>query len=97
MYTSKRGRPVWFLRAPPLVPASPRQRHQRNRFVVGAHVWTSMPPAEKLLWARACQLDRIRITPYNLFIWWALSRRDDIIHSIELRTGITLLPIGHST
>lgn len=67
-YTKILGHKVYFLAAPPKVPASPAQQHQRNRYRNAARVWRSMDPAERDNWRRVALLARLRVTGYDLFI-----------------------------
>ncbi len=97
MYTSQRGRPVWFPKSPPLSPPSQRQTHQRNRFITANLQWQSLPPAEKLNWKRAAQRVHLKITHHNLFIYWSLTKDDAVIATIVHNSGIQLLPIGWTT
>lgn len=96
MYTSQRGRPVWFPKSPPLSPPSLRQIEQRNKWRNAAAFWRSVPAAEKRNWKRAADRVRLRITHLNLFIYWATTARVDIIQTVERNSGIQLLPIGWS-
>ena len=97
MYTSQRGRPVWFPKSPPLSPPSIRQVSQRNAWRTAALLWRSTPPLEKANWKRAARKVHLKITAYNLFMYWSTTNRRDIIATIERNSGIKLLPIGWTT
>lgn len=94
MYTSQRGRPVWFPKSPPLSPPSARQIEQRNKWRNAALFWQGVPLQEKQNWKRAASRVHLRITHLNLFMYWATTDRSDIIHTVERDSGIQLLPIG---
>ncbi len=97
MYTSQRGRPVWFPRAPPLSPPSQRQIEQRNKWRTAALFWQTVPEQEKRNWKRAARRVHLKITHHNLFIYWNTTGRTDIITTVERVSGIQLLPIGWTT
>jgi len=94
MYTSQRGRPVWFPKAPPLSPPSVRQVEQRNRWRVAALFWQSVPLQEKRNWRLAAQKAHLKITHHNLFMYYATTEDAATIRTVERESGIQLLPIG---
>ena len=91
-YTNKRNALVFYLRAPPKKPWSPIQLAQQAKFADAAHAWTALPPAAKANWERATHLAHLRITGYDLWMYWTLRYDDQAIRTIERQTGITLLP-----
>lgn len=92
-YTTRRGRGVWYLKAPPKTPATPWQGRERNRFRVIAALWRELEPAQRSNWLRAARAARLSIGGYNLFVWYQYSLDDDAIHTVERQSRITLLPI----
>lgn len=92
-YTSKRGKPVWFLKAPPKTPATGWQQKQRNMFRLIARLWHSLTPQQRKDWLAAAVAAGLNITGYNLFVWYQHTLDQAVIKTIEHQSGITLLPI----
>lgn len=92
-YTSKRGKPVWFVKAPPKTPPSRWQRRERNRFRLIATLWTNLTKAQRENWRAAATAARLTITGYNLFVWYQYTMDHAVIRTIEHQSGITLLPL----
>lgn len=90
-YTSKRGKPVWFLKAPPKEPPTDVQRHCRNRFRLAAFAWTQLDDQARADWTSAQDLAHLNITGYNLFIYWQLTKDAAAIRTIEHQTGLHLI------
>ena len=90
-YTSKRGIKVWFLKAPPLKPPSPRQLAQRAKFKVVARLWRAIGEAQRQQWRSAERRGRLVITGYNLFLWYHLGGDPNVIRTIERQTNTTLI------
>lgn len=90
-YTSKRGRGVWFLKAPPKEPPTDVQRHCRNKFRLAAFAWTQLDDQARAAWTSAQDLAHMNITGYNLFIYWQLTKDEAAIRTIEHQTGLVLL------
>ncbi len=90
-YTSKRGKAVWYLKAPPKTPATGWQRLQRWKFRLVAMAWSALAPAERANWLNAASQARLNITGYNLFLWYQLLGDRATIATIERQTGIRLL------
>jgi len=91
-YTSKRGKPVWFLKAPPTSPPTGWQTHQRNVFRQIARTWKAMPEADRQAWLSAAKAAALNITGYNLFVWYQITKNRTAIATVERQSGITLLP-----
>lgn len=89
-YTSRRNRVVWFVKSPPLEPASPTQRAIRNIFILNANVWRSMSIASRSTWNDAAIAGRLRIHGYDLFTWWMRTKDAGTIATIERQSGITI-------
>lgn len=90
-YTSKRGKIVWFLKAPPTCPPSDWQIRQRNKFRLVAMAWQAMTDADRQQWHLAEIRGRLTITGYNLYVYWSLSHDDEAIRTIQRQTGTTLI------
>jgi len=91
-YTSKRGKPVWYLKAPPKEPPTGYQIHYRNVFRLVAMAWKGLPTWQRTNWLAAARRASLRITGYNLFLWYYHTRDTAVIRTIEHQTGISLLP-----
>lgn len=90
-YTSKRGKPVWFLKAPPTKPPTGWQIHQRNLFRLCARHWSRMLPQDRKAWLDAARLAHLNITGYNLFVYYHLTKDRAAIATVEQQSGIPLL------
>jgi len=90
-YTNKRGRPVWYLKAPPKTPPTDWQWAMRDFFRLAAEAWTQQTPAKRADWLNAGKRARLTITGYNLFIWYMYSRDHTVIHTVERHSGIQLI------
>jgi hypothetical protein len=91
MYTSRRHKLVWFLRAPALNPPSPLQISQRNKWRIAAAEWWSLSASERENWLRASKVGHLRISGWNLWMYWRLTRDKEAIKTVERSTGINLL------
>lgn len=92
-YTTKRGRGVWYLKAPPKTPSTPWQTRERNKFRLIALLWNGLPAAQRQDWLSAAGAAKLNITGYNLFVWYQHTQDDATIHTIERQSGITLIPL----
>lgn len=90
-YTSKRGKTVWFQKAPPTCPPTYWQTHQRNVFRLIAQTWNAIGPAARNEWHLAEQRGRLNITGFNLFVYWCISQDDAAIRTIQRQTRTVLL------
>jgi len=91
-YTSKRGKAVWYMKAPPKTPATGWQRQQRSRFRFAALAWRSLTSSQRAAWLAAARKARLNITGYNLFVWYQLVREIAVIRTVERQSAIDLLP-----
>jgi len=90
-YTSKRGKPVWYLKAPPKTPPTGYQIHHRNVFRQTAAAWRALSDVERANWMEAARLARLHLTGFNLFVWYQIKGDTAVIQTIERHSGITLL------
>lgn len=91
VYRTKRQGVVWFPRAPPEMPSSYLQRHQRNAWKYAARVWRAETETVRQNWKTAALLARLSISGYNLFIYYQTTKDASAIETIERHTGISLL------
>ena len=94
VYTSRRRGAVWFLKSPPKKPASYKQLHQRNRFRLIAELWRSLDQSTRDNWRNAALKATLHISGYALFVVYQQKRDPALIETIEMQSGISLLPIG---
>ena len=90
-YTAKNNKVVWFVKSPPLEPASELQLQLRNAFRINGSVWRSFPPADRATWNDAATFARLRIHGYNLFTYWMRTKDHAAIATIERISGITII------
>src|SRR5690606_30010209 len=91
MYTSRRGKIVWFDRAPPLTPASPLQIMFRDRWKQIAKLWRDLTPEKRAAWKRAGINANMTITGYNLFVFFQSRLAKSYVGTIERQSGETLI------
>ncbi len=89
-YTSMRNKVVWFVKSPPLEPASPRQLQLRNAFRTNAYVWQNMTEDQRATWNDAARLAPLRIHGYNLFTHWMRYRDNATVNTVERISGVTI-------
>lgn len=92
-YTTRSGKAVWFLKAPPKTPPTGWQRKQRNRFRLIAIMWRRLTEEQRQNWLQAADAARLNITGYNLFVWYHHKLDHAVIRTIEHQTGINLIPL----
>lgn len=90
-YTNKRGKLVWFIKAPPTCPATDWQISQRNTFRLIAMAWKALSDPARQQWHLAETRGHLNITGYNLFTWWSITEDDGPILTIQHQTGTNLI------
>lgn len=90
-YTTNRGRAVLYPRASPLNPPTDAQQLQRDRLTEAANEYAQLDPATKENWQQAARRASLRITGYNLWCYWWLTRDTPIIATVSKQSGIDLL------
>jgi hypothetical protein len=91
LYVSSRGKVVAFLRAPPDKPPSADQTTIRNRWRAAGSAWAALPEPQRRNWLSAARRTSLRITGYNLFVYWITTANDATIRTIERQTGLQLI------
>jgi len=94
-YTDKRKGLVFFLRAPPLQPPSKLQTTVRNNIRLAAMSWKSLNQSHRDRWELASKKAHLKITGYNLFVFWTIKHDDACIHTIERLTNLNLIPLEY--
>lgn len=90
-YTAKSKKPVMFIKAPPTKPATHRQDFQRFTFKYIARLWNLLTQQERTNWETASKRARLRMTGYNLFLWYKSGGNTKVIHTIERQAAVKLL------
>jgi len=90
LYTKPGHRIVYFLAAPPKVPESPAQAHQRNRWRNIAKLWRSLSSLERKNWKTVADSNRLSITGYDLYMHTLSNTDSGTARSLARRCGITL-------
>lgn len=90
-YTSRKRGVVVFIKAPPRVPPSFAQIHQRNRFRAAGQAWQSMGHTEREKWRTLCNRLKLRIGPPALFFYWYLKTAHQHIRTIEHQAATKVL------
>ena len=90
-YTSKRRDFVFFMKAPPDKPPSELQKKARQLFRMAALAWRGSTGIQKAKWELATKRLSLRLTGYNLFVWYYMKRDRAIIATIEQQSGVTLI------
>lgn len=91
LYVSSRGKVVAFLRAPPDKPPSPDQISIRNRWRAAGAAWAALPEGQRTNWLNVARQLRLRIGGYNLWTYWYTTGQDEVIRTMERRSGLALL------
>jgi len=96
-YTSRRRQLVFFLRAPPKVPASQLQNAQRNKFRLAANLWNELTPADQNQWEIASKRSSSKCTGYDIFVWWVCRQDNPTIETLQRNTRTQLVPLPSTT
>lgn len=88
MYTYCHKRPTFFLKSPPLVPPTLRQIRQRNRFRLVGYLWRTQSPAQRTIWELLAKHAHLRVTGYNLFLFYVLKNGYPYLETLIAQTGI---------
>lgn len=91
MYTSQRGHMVAFPKTNPLNPPSYMQHKMRNFFRICATQWRALSPEAREAWSRAALHAGLRVTGYNLFLWYQRTLDRPTIETIERQSGESLI------
>lgn len=90
IYTKPKHRIVIYDAAPPKVPASLLQRHQRNRWWCDLLTWRRLSPAERDAWTRVARLANLRVSGLNLFIHTRSNTNSGTAATLSRRFSIPL-------
>jgi hypothetical protein len=87
-YCTKKRKCVRFLRTSPKDPPSPAQIRQRALWTGIAHQWTSLGVQGQEPWRRAAAGARIRITAFNLYIYYHARNDLPCLNTIANQSGV---------
>ena len=91
IYQSQRGARVWFPKQMKGKPPSPARTIQRNRFRLAGYLWRALLPSKRQAWLIAAQRAHLRVTGYNLWIYWQLTNDLPAIRTIERLARLSLV------
>jgi len=92
MYRSARRRVVAYQKAPPDKPPTAWQIAQRERFKDAALTWKTFTPYLKPNWERAAKRLSLKVTGYNLWVYYKLKNAEAYIRTLERQSKLRLLP-----
>jgi hypothetical protein len=92
LYTDQRGDVVFYPRIPAMEPPTWRQLNQRTRWIAAAAGWQGLLPSVKEEWELATKRLSLRLTGYNLWVYFRVTSDFDTIRQIERESGLALLP-----
>lgn len=93
IYTDRYGRKVFYKKAPPDKPASPLQRHHRDRFRDAVVAWKALDDAEKQSLEAAVASASLCLTGQNLYTSCALRHDAATYMTVERQTAVQLPPL----
>lgn len=94
LYTSKRGKIVWFPQSPPQQPPSWRQLHYRNNFRKVASYWRLLSDDERAAWDAATKRASLGCNGHALYTYRALRHDQAAIDTISRTTSTPLVYNG---
>jgi len=88
----KRGTVV-FLRSPPKEPASELQSMLRLKWSRIARLWKGINQLERDKWISVAKVNKLRISGYNLFLWYHCKKDRGLLKTLTRHAGIEPTPI----
>jgi hypothetical protein len=92
LYTSARHQIVFYPRVPALNPASPLQTVMRDRWRQAAATWRMLTDTDRTNWEEASKRASLKITGYNLWVYYSTSNDRAAVDTIARQSGLPLLP-----
>lgn len=92
VYTSKKGRVVWFPKSPPKTPFTRLQLRHMKHFEFAARAWQRQTQEVRNAWNLAARRAHLYLSGYTLWTYWQTTRKRQTIRTIERQSGIHLLP-----
>ncbi len=90
-YKNKRGKLVFFPKAPPLNPPSLEQTIRRNQFRLAATYWRTLTDGQRQQYDLASKRASLCMNGYNLFMHFKTTLDDDARRTLQSRTGTILV------
>lgn len=90
IYTTRKGKIVWYPESPADKPPSPLQTKQRLRFRIAQRNYMLLPRATKALWEHLTKTLAIPVTGQNAFISYSFSQNSHELAVACAKVGITL-------
>lgn len=90
LYTNKKGKLVWFIKAPPTTPPTYYQDIKRNYFRRAAAAWARMPDELKKRWEQVTKRLSLRLTGYDLWVFWYTCSDDLALRTLQRQSEINL-------
>lgn len=90
-YTNRRGRIVFYSKAPPLSPTSPAQRVQRTRMQQAGAAWQNMTPGQRAKWRQAAARCNMPINGPALAAAWIM-KPGAWIETVARQSNVQLPP-----
>lgn len=90
VYTTKKGRVVWYPIAHPQEPPSAAQKKQRLRFRLAQANWSALTPTTQGQWELLVRKCSLSMTGQNLFISLSLVDQSDNFAAAQKHAGTTL-------
>lgn len=91
LYTSERHQIVFYPRVPALNPPSVLQLIMRSRFTLAAQTWQMLTAQQRADWEKATRKLSMKITGYNLWVYWSTTSDKATLHTIERQAGLDLI------
>lgn len=92
LYTDQRGEIVFYPRKPAMEAPTTGQILQRQRFTAAAAGWQGLGRATQEKWDLATHRLSLRLTGYDLWVYFRVKSDFTTIRTIERQTGLALLP-----
>lgn len=96
IYVNRHRRPVWYLTKPQMEPPSYARKHQKDVLRACSLAWNWSTPSTRSAWLLAAVRARLRVSGWNLFVWYFCRRDAPTIRTIERVSHVSLLdPAGN--
>lgn len=90
LYTTKRGKLVWFPISPPKKPPSSAQLLARGRFTTAQRQWAALSKTLKAEWETLVLRNSLCMTGQNLYISLAINPDPNALTTANKRAGLSL-------
>jgi len=87
-YKTRKKRVIWFVKAPPKKPPTLHQQLNHDRWRAAAELWRELTVTTKNTWRSLAIAGNLRISGYNLFLYWFVTNDRSIAQTLIRNTGI---------